>query len=129
MKLSGRLHNQLTRCEDVAHDGATDHDLASTDVADDRSFRTNRNRAIGFQLASKLGVEDPFAADQNVSGGVRYLREMLDRYGDMRRALAAYNAGPKAVDRYRGIPPYPETRAYVQRVMTYYRDYNGDFGR
>jgi soluble lytic murein transglycosylase-like protein len=79
--------------------------------------------------ASKLGVEDPFAADQNVSGGVRYLREMLDRYGDMGRALAAYNAGPKAVDRYRGIPPYPETRAYVQRVMTYYRDYNGDFGR
>jgi soluble lytic murein transglycosylase-like protein len=79
--------------------------------------------------ASKLGVVDPFAADQNVSGGVRYLREMLDRYGDMRRALAAYNAGPKAVDRYRGIPPYPETRAYVQRVMTYYRDYNGDFGR
>jgi soluble lytic murein transglycosylase len=79
--------------------------------------------------ASKLGVADPFSADQNVRGGVRYLREMLDRYGDMSRALAAYNAGPSAVDRYRGVPPYPETRAYVQRVMTYYRDYNGDFGR
>jgi soluble lytic murein transglycosylase-like protein len=79
--------------------------------------------------ASKLGVADPFSADQNVSGGARYLREMLDRYGDMGRALAAYNAGPTAVDYYRGIPPYPETRAYVQRVMTYYRDYNGDFGR
>jgi soluble lytic murein transglycosylase len=81
------------------------------------------------ETASKLGVEDPFSADQNVSGGARYLREMLDRYGDMRHALAAYNAGPTAVDYYRGIPPYPETRAYVQRVMTYYRDYNGDFGR
>jgi soluble lytic murein transglycosylase len=79
--------------------------------------------------ASKLGVADPFSADQNVRGGVRYLRQMLDRYGDMQRALAAYNAGPKAVDRYHGVPPYPETRAYVQRVMTYYRDYNGDFGR
>ncbi len=79
--------------------------------------------------ASKLGVADPFSADQNVRGGVRYLREMLDRYGDMRRALAAYNAGPSAVDHYRGIPPYPETRAYVQRVMTYYRHYNDDFGR
>ena len=79
--------------------------------------------------ASKLGVADPFSADQNVRGGVRYLREMLDRYGDMGRALAAYNAGPSAVDRYRGIPPYPETLAYVQRVMTYYRHYNGDFGR
>ncbi len=79
--------------------------------------------------ASKLGVADPFSADQNVRGGVRYLREMLDRYGDMGRALAAYNAGPSAVDHYRGIPPYPETRAYVQRVMTYYRHYNGNFGR
>jgi soluble lytic murein transglycosylase len=79
--------------------------------------------------ASALGVSDPFSADQNVRGGVRYLREMLDRYGDMGRAIAAYNAGPTAVDRYRGIPPYPETRAYVQRVMTYYRHYNGDFGR
>ncbi len=79
--------------------------------------------------ASKLGVADPFSADQNVRGGVRYLREMLDRYGDMGRALAAYNAGPSAVDHYRGIPPYPETRAYVQRVMTYYRQYNDDFGR
>jgi soluble lytic murein transglycosylase-like protein len=79
--------------------------------------------------ALALGVDDPFSADQNVSGGVRYLRAMLDRYDDMGHAVAAYNAGPTAVDRYRGIPPYPETRAYVQRVMTYYRDYNGDFGR
>jgi len=81
------------------------------------------------ETASALGVADPFSADQNLRGGVRYLREMLDRYGDMSRAIAAYNAGPSAVDRYRGIPPYPETRAYVQRVMTYYRHYNDDFGR
>jgi len=81
------------------------------------------------ETASKLGVADPFSAAQNVRAGVKYLREMLDRYGDMQRALAAYNAGPTAVDRYRGIPPYPETRAYVQRVMTYYRNYYGDFGR
>jgi len=81
------------------------------------------------KTAAGLGVQDPFEAPQNVSGGSRYLREMLDRYGDLSRALAAYNAGPKAVDRYRGIPPYPETKAYVKRVLAYYRGYRGDFQR
>lgn len=81
------------------------------------------------QTAEGLGVSDPFEAPQNVSGGSRYLREMLNRYGDLSRALAAYNAGPKAVDRYRGIPPYPETEAYVKRVLAYYRGYRGDFHR
>lgn len=79
------------------------------------------------QTAEVLGVEDPLHAPQNVSGGSRYLREMLNRYGDVSRALAAYNAGPKAVDRYRGIPPYPETEAYVKRVLAYYRGYQGEF--
>jgi soluble lytic murein transglycosylase-like protein len=79
--------------------------------------------------AAELGVRDPLRADDNVRGGTRYLRAMLDRYGDMTQAIAAYNAGPTAVDRYRGVPPYPETRDYVQRVMTYYRQYDGDFGR
>jgi soluble lytic murein transglycosylase len=80
------------------------------------------------QTARQLGVLDPFRPDENLRGGTRYLRAMLDRYGDMPRALAAYNAGPTAVDQYRGVPPYPETRAYVQRVLTYYRHYHGDFG-
>jgi soluble lytic murein transglycosylase len=130
----------------VGYDGlilltALEHDvppaLVKAVIAAESLFDTDAVSRKGAQglmqlmptTASKLGVADPFSADQNVRGGVRYLREMLDRYGDMRRALAAYNAGPKAVDRYHGIPPYPETRAYVQRVMTYYRDYNGDFGR
>ena len=81
------------------------------------------------ETASALGVEDPWAPEQNVQGGSGYLRALLDRYGDLTRALAAYNAGPEAVDRYGGLPPYRETRAYVERVLTYYRSYHGDFAR
>lgn len=79
------------------------------------------------QTALALGVDDAFEPEQNVRGGTRYLREMLNRYGDVSRALAAYNAGPEAVDRYRGIPPYRETRDYVDRVLTYYLAYNEAF--
>jgi len=79
--------------------------------------------------AEHLGVADPLEPGQNVRGGAAYLRSMIDRYGDLTRALAAYNAGPEAVDRYGGIPPYRETRDYVERVLTYYRHYHGDFAR
>jgi soluble lytic murein transglycosylase-like protein len=79
------------------------------------------------QTAATLGVQDPMEPTQNVRGGTTYLRAMIDRYGDLSRALAAYNAGPSAVDHYGGIPPYRETRAYVERVLTYYRSYHGDF--
>jgi len=68
--------------------------------------------------ANELGVADSFKPDQNVRGGSTYLDALLTRYHDnMALALAAYNAGPEAVDRYNGIPPYRETRAYVARVI------------
>ena len=72
--------------------------------------------------ASQLGVRNSFAPEENIGGGTAYLDALLTRYhDDIALATAAYNAGPAAVDRYRGIPPYAETRAYVARVI---REFN-----
>lgn len=68
--------------------------------------------------AASMGVKNSFQPQQNVGGGSAYLDELLTRYGNnLALALAAYNAGPEAVDRYHGVPPYPETRVYVARVI------------
>jgi soluble lytic murein transglycosylase len=71
-----------------------------------------------------LNVENPFDPNQSIEGGARYLRDMLDRYnGSLHLSLAAYNAGPGAVDRHGGVPPYPETTEYIDRVLRYYQRY------
>jgi len=68
--------------------------------------------------ARVVGVSDPLDPQQNISGGARYLRQMLDRFDDLRQALAAYNAGPTTVERHGGVPPIRETQAYVDRIIS-----------
>lgn len=75
------------------------------------------------ETSSVLGVHDAFNPRQNIRGGVRHLRGLIVRYrGDLRLALAAYHAGHWVVDRYRMMPPYPETYRYVQKILLLYRD-------
>ncbi len=72
--------------------------------------------------ATAMGVKDAFAPEQNIAGGTAYLDALLTKYHDnVALALAAYNAGPAAVDKYHGVPPYRETRAYVARII---REFN-----
>ncbi len=92
-----------------------------------RVFAVSRTGARGLMqlmpgTASDMGVKDAFRPDQNISGGTAYLDQLLVRYHDNATlAIAAYNAGPGAVDKYHGVPPYRETRAYVARVI---REFN-----
>lgn len=100
--------------------------VIAAESAFDPRARSHRG-AIGLMqlmpaTARELGIDDPWDPESNIRGGTRYLRQMLDRFGqDLQLALAAYNAGPGAVERNGGIPPYRETRNYVRRVLTRYR--------
>ncbi|MGL4367176.1 MAG: lytic transglycosylase domain-containing protein [Brevinemataceae bacterium] len=73
------------------------------------------------ETAQDLGITDIFDPEQNIYGGTKYLRQMLDKYqGNLVKALAAYNAGPAAVDRNNGVPPYKETQEYIPKVLNDY---------
>jgi hypothetical protein len=81
------------------------------------------------QTAEEVGVYNVFNASENIRGGVFYFRKMLERFDqDVELALAAYNAGPTAVERYGGIPPFRETQSYVKRVLDHYGRYREDAG-
>lgn len=107
-----------------------DADLLASVVRAESGGRTRAVSRTGAQglmqlmpnTASEMGVEDSFRPEQNIAGGTAYLDELLTRYhNNIALALAAYNAGPAAVDKYHGIPPYRETRMYVARVI---REFN-----
>lgn len=130
---TGLSQTQTTPPADIRallHQAGVEHhldpDLLASVVhaeSDGRAHAVSRAGARGLMqlmpsTAKDLGVRDSFAAEQNIAGGTAYLDALLMYYHeDIALALAAYNAGPAAVDRYHGIPPYAETRRYVERVI------------
>jgi len=107
-----------------------DPDLVNSVIKAESDFKVRAVSPKGAQglmqlmpgTAAHLGVPNAFDPQANVEGGTRYLRELLERYNfDMVKALAAYNAGPQAVEHFQGVPPYYETKAYVARIV---KDFN-----
>jgi soluble lytic murein transglycosylase-like protein len=95
-------------------------------IAQESAFRPCAVSRVGAQglmqlmpgTAEDLGVEDPFDAKQNIDGGARYIKQLLDKYkGDLPQALGAYNAGPATVDQSGGIPNFPETQSFVKAIL------------
>ena len=107
-----------------------DSDFVKAVVKQESGFNekaTSKCGAMGLMqlmpgTAKALNVADPYNARDNIEGGVKYLKGLMDRFdGDMKLALAAYNAGPNVVKKYNGIPPYNETQNYVKNIMSMYQ--------
>jgi soluble lytic murein transglycosylase-like protein len=111
--------------QDAASKTGVSEDLLTAVIQAESAFRPNAVSPVGAQglmqlmpgTARSLGVEDSFDPRQNILGGAQYLRQQLNRFGSVEKALAAYNAGPGAVAKYGGVPPYAETRQYVNKIM------------
>ena len=106
--------------------------LVKAIIANEPGFNAHATSKVGAQglmqlmpeTAASLGVRDAYDPAQNVAGGARYIKGLLDRFGGNERlAIAAYNAGPGAVEKYKDVPPYAETQNYVQNVLASYQKY------
>ena len=128
-RAAGGAGDLVALAQEIARRHGLDPALVLAVVAVESGFQPGAVSPKGAQglmqlmpaTARELGVSDALDAEQNLDGGARYLRALLEQSGgDVRLALAAYNAGPGAVKRHGGVPPYRETRQYVEKVMRRY---------
>ena len=137
--ISQHVPRNYSEFEEIISEAATRHGLdpdliraiiqiESGGIPDARSSKG----AIGLMqlmpgTSSNLAVSNPFDPKANIRSGTKYLSRLIERFrGNLVLALAAYNAGPEKVERYKGIPPYPETRNYVRNVLKQWQEYRSD---
>jgi len=134
-KLAIRAADYQKDIKEISSEFSVDPKLVKAVIRNESCFDRTATSSAGAEglmqlmpaTARSLGVEDSFQPQQNIRGGVEYLSELVTRYhNNLTLALAAYNAGPGAVAKYDGVPPYPETQKYIKRVMKSYRGYIQD---
>ncbi len=117
----------------AASENGVEPELVTAVIAAESNFDPRAESQKGAQglmqlmpaTANELGVSNVWDPDQNIRGGTAHLARLLGKYDDVSLALAAYNAGEGTVDRHGGVPPFQETQQYIQRVLVYYRSYQG----
>jgi len=134
-KLAIRAADYQKDIKEISSEFSVDPKLVKAVIRNESCFDRSAVSSAGAQglmqlmpaTARWLGVTDSFSPDQNIRGGTKYLSDLVKRYdNNIKMALAAYNAGPGAVAKYGGVPPYAETQKYIEKVMKSYQDYLRD---
>jgi Rod binding domain-containing protein len=133
-KLKGRLSNYESIIDTAATTFGVDKSLIKSVIAAESAGKSDAVSKAGAKglmqimdgTAQELGIKNVFNPKENITGGTKYLKNMMDRFGDKDKALAAYNAGAANIDKYGDIPPFPETQSYVKNVNKYLKLFKAD---